>query len=143
MKQHPPAPANNESASPASQPKHPVMVEDLLHSPKIGRALQKLNENFFRNVRAIVMIFIGLVFVGLIIFLYNNVYLSLIEANAIVILRQEVATEKIDLDTHREIKNFLESRKDTQPQADNSAPLLSGSNTQTPPSSPETVNLVQ
>jgi hypothetical protein len=143
MKQQPPAQPKKENIEESTAPKHPAMVEDLLSSPKISRGIQKLNDNFFRNVRAIVMIFVGIIFVGLVIFLYNNVYLSLVEANAIVVLRQEVATEKVDLEKHRNIKKFLESRKSTQTPITENAPLLSESNSEAPPLSPNNVNLVQ
>ena len=143
MKQQPPAQPKKEPIEESTAPKHPAMVEDLLSSPKISRGIQKLNDNFFRNVRAIVMTFVGIIFVGLVIFLYNNVYLSLVEANAIVVLRQEVATEKVDLEKHRNIKKFLESRKSTQTPITENAPLLSESNSEAPPLSPNNVNLVQ
>ena len=143
MKQQPPAQPKKENIEESTAPKHPAMVEDLLSSPKISRGIQKLNDNFFRNVRAIVMIFVGIIFVGLVIFLYNNVYLSLIEANAIVVLRQEVATEKIDLKTHKKIKNFLELRKGTAAPIAESEPLLSESPLSAPALSPGNINSVQ
>ncbi|MBT6301460.1 MAG: hypothetical protein HOJ15_03480 [Candidatus Jacksonbacteria bacterium] len=143
MKQQPPAQPKKENIEESTAPKHPAMVEDLLSSPKISRGIQKLNDNFFRNVRAIVMTFVGIIFVGLVIFLYNNVYLSLVEANAIVVLRQEVATEKVDLEKHRNIKKFLESREGPQAVITENAPLLSESNSEAPPLSPSNIKLVQ
>ncbi len=72
--------------------------------------LRRIGVETLKNTRAIAFLVIGCTFTLLILFLYKNVYVTMTQAEQVIVLQQEVATEKINLNDFNVVKKYLDTR---------------------------------
>ncbi|HLD20029.1 MAG TPA: hypothetical protein VJB93_02170 [Patescibacteria group bacterium] len=73
-------------------------------------SLQRIGAEALKNTRAIAFLVIGCTFTILVLFLYKNVYVTMTQAEQVIVLQQEVATEKINLNDFNIVKKYLDAR---------------------------------
>lgn len=107
-----------QSASASNSPtdalsaKHTTQKAQKVLSVKIS--LRRIGIELLKNTRALALLVIGCTFTLLVLFLYKNVYVTMTQAEQVIVLQQEVATEKINITDFNSIKKYLDSRNALQ-----------------------------
>ncbi|HAZ16867.1 MAG: hypothetical protein A3H59_00520 [Candidatus Jacksonbacteria bacterium RIFCSPLOWO2_02_FULL_43_9] len=100
---------DTEATAPDMAPLQPPRREKKPFS--LSLLLKEIGNEIIKNTRAIALLIIGSACILLISFLYKNVYVTMSQAEQVIVLQQEIATDKINLNDFTLVKNFLNKQQ--------------------------------